>query len=441
MMMMMMMMMITHNMWLVPRGPVVDQLGGKEDSKSDHLFGSVSHYVPPECFTGTSFFKISSGNMRRHVISGESLKPFDFLAQRYFPVDGDDTFVNLVPCGSPFAINFQGVDFSTLVENIFVWKLDTGIAFVHNILMNLACLALPYADMFLLVKFSWVRIPFLVVVAKRHKSFVTFVFLFLCSAPSDLRSRAASNLLMRLLTSGAVEGGKGHHFCDDTGDATVVELVRLGLISIEGDQLFTTKLASSKVRLAQQHHRPTNIISFSSGGLLSEDDMTMMDLYFSLLADGWKENRTNKKSHQRNLSYQQGGEKIFLYQAFLAPGKQYLLALWRSESLFAKGVVQIHHGQLESYYQSLLCCGPEQAKYIYPNQKMQEYKRIIKHDSTETTAGNLSVAELEDESILTCQLVDKFFFIASKYVRQIILVASCLPDCSLSTLVSRNEVL
>lgn len=235
------------------------------------------------------------------------------------------------------------------------------------------------------------------------------------SVSSDVRSREASNLLMRLLMAGAVEGGKGHHFCEDTGDATVVELVKLGLASVEGDQLFATKLASSNVRLAQQHHRPTNIISFSSGGLLSEDDMTMMDLYFSLLANGWKEKRTSKKSQQHNLSYQRGGEKIFLYQEFLAPGKQYLLALWRSESLFAKGVVQIHHGQLESYYQSLLCCGPEQAKYVFPNQKMQEYKRIIKHGSTETTAGNLSLAELEDESILTCQLVDKFFFIANGF--------------------------
>lgn len=145
----------THNMWLVPTGPVVDQLGGKDDSKSDHLFGSVSDYVSPDCFTETSFFKISSGNMRRHVISGESLKPFDFLAQRYFPVDGDDTFVNLLPCGSPFAISFQGVDFATLVDNIFVWKLDAGIAFVHNVLMNLV---LHCLDTFHLVKFSWVRI-------------------------------------------------------------------------------------------------------------------------------------------------------------------------------------------------------------------------------------------------------------------------------------------
>ena len=85
------------------------------------------------------FFSITSGSMSRHTITGEKLKPFDFLAQRYRVVAGHDTQVHLVPAGAPVALSLRKLSFGVLIGQLVVWKLGQvdAVPFLHQSTMKL----------------------------------------------------------------------------------------------------------------------------------------------------------------------------------------------------------------------------------------------------------------------------------------------------------------
>ena len=108
----------------------------------DSVFGQCrsGEFQPQHVgFEDTVFFSITSGSMSRHTITGEKLKPFDFLAQRYRVVAGHDTQVHLVPAGAPVALSLRKLSFGVLIGQLVVWKLGQvdAVPFLHQSTMKL----------------------------------------------------------------------------------------------------------------------------------------------------------------------------------------------------------------------------------------------------------------------------------------------------------------
>ena len=162
------------------------------------------------------------------------------------------------------------------------------------------------------------------------------------------------------------------------------ELIKMGFVKPrDGDMVQATEAGTSSVQLAQYYECPVPISKYMSSPPPAEQDMTTMDLLVSLLADGWGQRALTNKSKQE--SYKVGGERVILYQPSQPNlGKAYLLALWKSCSIFAKGVSEIYHGQLEGYYHALLESNAEQARRIRPNLKLKDYKALVSSQSLAT---------------------------------------------------------
>ncbi|CAE7402879.1 unnamed protein product, partial [Symbiodinium necroappetens] len=126
----------------VGSGSDVLALPGQDIVPSAHLFQdeAARHFAkclaPSRAFGDHSFFRISSGAMDRHVITGAPLRQFDFMVQCYVPVeidqcgDGDQRAVHLAPLGAPMALTLRQHTFDVLAQSIHVWALDKGVKFL-----------------------------------------------------------------------------------------------------------------------------------------------------------------------------------------------------------------------------------------------------------------------------------------------------------------------
>ncbi|CAE7224626.1 unnamed protein product [Symbiodinium sp. CCMP2592] len=125
-------------------GSDVLALPGHDIVPAAHLFqdDAARHFAkclePAHAFRDHSFFRISSGAMDRHVITGAPLQQFDFMVQCYVPVgieqhgDGDGGLwaVHLAPLGGPMALTLRQHTFDVLAENVHVWSLGKGVKFL-----------------------------------------------------------------------------------------------------------------------------------------------------------------------------------------------------------------------------------------------------------------------------------------------------------------------
>ena len=118
----------------VGSGSDVLALPGHDSVPSAHLFqdDAARHFAKclelAPSFRDHAFFRISSGAMDRHVITGAPLQQFDFMVQCYVPVgleqrgdgDGGHWAVHLAPLGAPMALTLRQHTFDVLAGNVHV---------------------------------------------------------------------------------------------------------------------------------------------------------------------------------------------------------------------------------------------------------------------------------------------------------------------------------
>lgn len=207
------------------------------------------------------------------------------------------------------------------------------------------------------------------------------------------------DLLVEILKAGSIQSPNANarpYFCEDIESLHCQELMKLGLVVSRDDAqdvLQATPRATSNVQLTQSYISPTPICEYVSDPPPLETEMTVLDLLFALLRGGWQEVRLERKT--AHDPYKDGSEKKVLYTASL--GKAYLLALWKSQSLFEKGVREIYYFQLESYYQALLDCQPHMALAVRPNLTLQDYKHLSRGMNPPSRDRHVRRNELVDD--------------------------------------------
>ncbi|CAE7302321.1 chk1 [Symbiodinium sp. KB8] len=235
---------------------------GSEIAPARHLFqdpfvstGSTEGCpVPPVPVpNNTFFFRIVGGNMSRHTLNGDPLRPFDFTIQRYVAVEHADVKANeqyLAPQGAPMALSLQHLSFDDLASNLSVWTQG------NRVMM----------------------------------------------APSRVESVSTSalQLLSELLEAGATEGAKQNFFFiqDDDHERSFTELRSSGLatwIDEPAGRIAATRKAASGAGLAQLYHGPTEVCESVSSSQVGQDmegsegTSTVFGLLIKLLQDGWRE--------------------------------------------------------------------------------------------------------------------------------------------------------
>lgn len=114
-------------------------------------------------------------------------------------------------------------------------------------------------------------------------------------------------------------------------------------------------------------------------GHCKSEDWTAWELMSALRSDGWQWHRFPARSTQGAAlaPYQLGGEKVW-FTAGASANKQYLLALYRSHELFARGVAQMHHwARQRDYYQKVLHAVTDGALEIEPCAERLERPALI----------------------------------------------------------------
>ena len=163
----------------------------------------------------------------------------------------------------------------------------------------------------------------------------------------------------------------------------MVQLLQLKFIKFteeSGDCIVATQAALKAVQLTQLFHCPAEIKQYCSDPEPHETDMTVMDLMYALLRDGWEDKGMPTKSPEC-IPYKAGSKRVVYYHNGSLLGKNYLRALRNSEEILKKpGISQsgIHYWQSEGYYRALLECTAENSHLVKPQLKLNDYKRIMK---------------------------------------------------------------
>ena len=339
-----------------------------EISKAINLFADdaaqrFASQLPPDfAFRDSVFLRIVSGSMDRHVVTGEPLRPFDFMVQRYLPVGIAETAesgLHLAPVGAPMALTLRQCSFDALASGIQIWSLGKGVFFAPRPRDSLN--------------------P-----GKNRLFEICFCLSFFCfdantySDSLNPRTELAHQLLTELL-----QQGESRHFFlqDDEQQRAFHELQSHGLacwFDEASGRIAATASASRGVCMVHLYHTPIGVCEYMSKARVQNelDDHTVFDLLLALLQNGWREVGTPSKG--RVPPYKHGSAKtVYYHTASATLSKLYLRCLLQADNLFAKGVDEIHVFQLEIYYRALLQCNDSQAKHIVPHLKAAAYRQLM----------------------------------------------------------------
>ena len=151
---------------------------------------------------------------------------------------------------------------------------------------------------------------------------------------------------------------------------------------------------------------------------LNKKSWTDFDWVLALASKGWsyKQEKPNKKCKP----YEPDGAKVWFYHSVTAKGginSKYLQVLFDSQSLFDKGLKQIFHHQLKSYYVALLTVPASALNSVQPWQPKSFYTLLLqmyKRGKPKGRRGN--DLNFEDDEGMLCNY-SQSFFIDFSYVR------------------------
>ena len=183
------------------------------------------------------------------------------------------------------------------------------------------------------------------------------------------------DLMSQLLEVGP---GRTSFLLADDYPQAFAELHNSGLASADtGGRLMALPRAAEVVQLTQLFVSPVSISEYRSVPAPAEEAMSVLDIMNELADAGWQRiTLQSLRKAERPAPFTPNAEKKFFLAAKSSVGRNYLLALWKSSSLFNKGVPRIHHFQAEGYYKALMECAPEHAAKIVPGQKADVYKEF-----------------------------------------------------------------
>ncbi|CAE7773047.1 unnamed protein product, partial [Symbiodinium sp. CCMP2456] len=319
-------------------------LPGHDIVPAAHLFqdDAARHFAKglelAPAFRDHSFFRISSGAMDRHVITGTPLRQFDFMVQCYLPVeidqrgDGDQWAIHLAPLGAPMALTLRQHTFDVLAASLHVWALGKGVKFL----------------------------------------------------PRPGQGTAPAYELLTALLQGGVAQALPHKYFflqDDEQRDAFRQLQMKGLACFTDEasgRIASTSHATEGLCVAQLYSGPTPICEYMSKARARGqlDENTVFELLLILLQGGWQE--VGKASKKRVDPYVVDGPKIAYYDTSSATiSRLYLRCLIQADEIFAKGVRAIHHFQPQLYYRCLLECDAAQAARTGPNLNTTAYRRLL----------------------------------------------------------------
>eukprot|EP00435_Cladocopium_sp_Y103_P052226 s335_g16.t1 len=318
--------------------------------------------------SGYSFFRLLEGRMSKHTIQGGPVS-HDFLAQMYaaFSEEGADRVldssletVSVAPAGLPLSWDTGELDLQVLVSGLSFWSLASS---------EYVCLDLPFLP------------------------------------PPQIqqidRSNDAKDLLLAMLKSGAVQGSVGSKSffyvpASQRRNDPMTELLNCRFVQavhdtdssfqilprgLSGLVLMQTATCCGGVSTYKRTSPSVPVSDMKDQDAIATlETLTRWELQLLLVEEGWEDVYSRKRKLPPITADTFKGveteiKPTYFYDHTL--GKGYLMCLVLISRLLGKGLRELHHFQLQSYYSALidsLQSNPGILDQVLPNQPLAFYK-------------------------------------------------------------------
>jgi hypothetical protein len=181
-------------------------------------------------------------------------------------------------------------------------------------------------------------------------------------------------------------------------------LLRFGFISSHEETQQHIHITASGMRYLLPVFEVFDAVrTFSTSRNLEPENCTILELCMELYSQGWNDKCESSRSNMP--AYVQGGSKFWYYHSNFGPiggmNKPYLMVLLKADDFLQAGLNCIHHGQLVSYYTTLLNIDIARISSVTPNQPKKFYDCLLGHvqctSGTHKDTGQQMLSDFSDE--------------------------------------------
>ena len=133
---------------------------------------------------------------------------------------------------------------------------------------------------------------------------------------------------------------------------------------------------------------------FASRENVAIADYTKLECKMALDAKGWSQRRLGPEAR---VPLKAASEKVYYMDRHGNAFLKYLQCLLSADDLFAAGVVDIHHGQIEAYYDCILQMPDSGKGAVRPNLPARTYKAILLGDVEPSGSAAADILMIEDD--------------------------------------------